>query len=144
MIKRLISCGLAFAFIGGVSFAAEMPGNNSVPMSNILQTLQNKGYKVVQEVKFEDGRYHVKAINAQGIETDVQVSESGEIANPKDAQMGLTALEAIQKVESAGYKNVYQIEVESDKYEIKAHDKEGKEVTLKVNNKTGEISKGWF
>lgn len=148
-MKKIIlsACsGLVLAVVTQIASADTLPAN-SLPMSKILQNLQTKGFTIIKEVEFEHGAFEVEAIGPQGNKLKLQVNpQTGEITNNKDNQTNqLSILAAVQKLEAAGYHNIYRIELDDSKYEVKALDKDGKEVSLKINANTGEIKKeGWF
>lgn len=134
--------GCLLAFSTQAVLADDIP-TTSIQMSSILQNLQTKGYNNVKKIKFEDGEYEAKVINAQGREEKLHINpQTGAILNaPKAAQANITALEAAKKVEAAGYHNIYKLEAEDgNEYEVKAIDKNGKKAELKVNATTGEIT----
>jgi uncharacterized membrane protein YkoI len=122
---------------------ADSAPSNAMPMSGVLEKLQAQGYNVVKEVEFEDGSYEVKAMNTQGRMEKFNVNpQTGEIVNPpKDNKNSISALEAVKKVEAEGYHGIYKVETEGRKYEVKALDKDGKKVELKVDGSSGKITK---
>ncbi|MBS0359524.1 MAG: PepSY domain-containing protein [Proteobacteria bacterium] len=124
------------------ALADDVP-SSSVQMSKILQNLQSKGYSNVREIEFEEGVYEVKAMTAQGNKIKIYVNpQTGEIINNAKAERNrMSALEVVQKLESAGYHNIYKIESHGHKYEVKAFDQNRKKAELKVDGNTGKISK---
>ncbi len=54
----------------------------------------------------------------------------------------ITLLDAVKKAEAEGYHDFYKVEFEKNKYEIKALDKSGKKIELKIDANTGTISEG--
>ncbi len=141
VINSLIAASI-LTFSSSVIFANDAP-TSSLPMSTILQNLKKAGYPAIEKVKFDDGKYKVEAINAQGQEETVYVNAQSGLVEAKQAKAAnkVTALDAAQKVEAAGYHNIYKIDSEEDSYEVKAIDKNGKEVKLKVNATSGAVSK---
>lgn len=141
VINSIIAASL-LACSSSAIFANDVP-TSSLPMSTILQNLKKSGYSVVEKVKFDGDKYKVKAINPQGQEETVYVNaQSGQVqAKQPKAANNLTALDVAKKVEAAGYHNIYKIDSEEDNYEVKAIDKSGKQVKLKVNSTSGEVSK---
>ena len=148
MKKTILSTlgGLFLILSAPIALADDIP-SNALPISKILQDLHAKGYTLIKKVEFEHGTYEVKAIGPNGNKMKLQVNpQTGEITNNKsnNAKM-MSMLDAVKKVESAGYHNIYKIKQEDNKYEVKALDKNGKKVELKINADTGEIKKeGWF
>lgn len=145
MKKTILSVcsGLILGFTTQTASADHMP-TTSLPMSKILQDLQEKGYGAFKEVEFEHNIYEIEAIGPQGNKLKLKVNpQTGELINDKHHPMSVLA--AVQKLESSGYHNIYKIEFDDNKYEMRALDKDGKKVTLKINANNGEIKKeGWF
>jgi hypothetical protein len=114
-------------------------------ISTIITKLQSKGYNIIRKIKFEDGAYEADVINAQGNEVTVKINPlTGDFFGSTENLARLSMLAAVKVVEAAGYKNIYKVKSDDDKYEVKALDKNGKEVGLEVNAISGEISKNWF
>lgn len=127
------------------SIYAEEPSTKSLTMSAVIQKLQSKGYNIIRKVKIEDGNYKAETINSQGIEVKVRInSQTGEITSSNEKPVKLTMFDAVKKVEAADYHDIYKVESEEGKYEVKAFGKDGKKVELEVNANTGNISKEWF
>lgn len=139
-----IIAGLTLAFATQISFADETPAT-LLDMSKILQNLNSKGYNIVRKVELEHGMYEAETINTQGNEIKIQINaQTGEITSPKESNKQITMLDAVKKVETEGYHNISKIKSEHGNYEIKALDKDGKKVELKVDASTGKINKAWF
>lgn len=115
------------------------------PMATVLQNLLASGYVAVKKLKYEGGVYKGEAIDVQGREVDVRIDpETGKVIEPKATARAITVVEAVNKVEAAGYHNVHEVEVEKDNYDVKALDKDGAEAKLKVDVYSGKVSKKWF
>ncbi len=123
-----------------VSFAGDVP-LNAKQMSQILQNIQKDGYNLVTKIEFNDDKFEAKAINSAGKEVKLEIAPmTGEVINPKKDEIStLTIFDVAQKVEGAGYKNIYLIDASKDTFKVKAHDKDNKKVTLEVDGKTGAI-----
>ncbi len=131
-----LSCFSAYA-------AEDMPAK-SLPITTIINNLESKGY-TAKEIKFKDSSYHVDAINKQGKEVDLTVNpETGVLNQTEKNTLTLSIQNAAKKVEAAGYRSIYYIKADDDKYVVKALDKDGKKVSLDVNGTSGEISKNLF
>lgn len=156
MIKQTLAAiaGSFLIFATQTVFANdhERPAN-AVDISAVIQNVQAKGYQDIREVEFDDGVYKVKAVNANGKKVNIYIDpQKNEILNVKTSHkvkkknntVKLSMLDAIKKVEAAGYHAVYEIDVEHHKYEIKALDKAGKKARLQVNGNTGKVSKKLF
>ncbi|MHB1947557.1 MAG: PepSY domain-containing protein [Gammaproteobacteria bacterium] len=147
MLKKklvfLIAGIFMILFAQGI-LAEELP-TKSLTMSSVIQKLQSKGYNIIRKVKIEDGNYKAETINSQGIEVKVRInSQTGEISSSNEKPVKLTMLDAVKKVEAAGYHDIYKVESEDGTYEVKAFGKDGKKAELKVNANTGDVSKEWF
>lgn len=139
------------------AMAADMPGNQmgaqtgaatgpSMNMMEVLNKLDAAGYHTIKEVELGmNGTYKVDTIDAKGKEVEFTVDPAKPMipAQPQGTKL-LTASEVAKKVMDAGYVNITKIKFKTDKYDVKAHDKNGKVVKLDVNVVTGEISKDWF
>jgi hypothetical protein len=75
---------------------------------------------------------------ALAIAGEANASESNRDGAPETAWLAKDAIKS--KLTGLGY-SVRKIEAEDGRYEVKASDKEGKKVELKVNPVTGEIEK---
>lgn len=133
---------LALTFVFGVSsvYAEDIP-KNLMPMTQVLQKLQSSGYNVVKKIEYNDDKYEATALNVVGEEVKLEVAPvTGEIMKPeRDKTPTVSIFDAAQKVETAGYKNIYYMNVDKDKYEVKAYNKEDKKVSLDVDAQTGAI-----
>lgn len=137
LISLLSGCLIALS--AQVTLADDIP-TTTLQMSSILQKLQAQGYNNIQKIKFEDGQYEANVSDAQGQIKKLKIDpKTGKIINlSKETQTYITALEAVKKVEAAGYHNIYELKVDNE-YEVKALDKEGNKKELEVNTKTGKV-----
>lgn len=132
--------GLILASATQTVLADEIP-NRTLPMSEILKIIQNRGYKAIREVEFDDGLYEVEAWDEKGNQLIFRLNPStGDfINNPKINKYPITILEAAQKIEDAGYHTIYKIEAHGSQYEIKAFGKNEKKIKLRMDANTGKI-----
>ena len=135
----LLTVASPFAF-------AEAPQSMPGQMVKVLDDLQSKGYIIVKKIEFkqENGAYEAKVLNAEGKNINIQINPTtGEMTKPKDEIEGLTAVQIAKKLQTAGYNNIYEIntEIMGNKYTIKVLDENGKKQSLKVDVKTGDITK---
>lgn len=143
-MRKLLAAGILFGLSSFV-VAAEMAPKETLPMSKILETLHEQGYNVVLKVELEGDAFKAKVIDAKGKEVKIEIaSETGKVNRSKAQPTNLTMVEAVKKVEEAGYKNIYKISTGHNEYEMKAYDKENKKVSLDVDSATGKINKEWF
>lgn len=111
------------------------------PMLSILKSLQAKGYSNINKIKFENGEYGAQVINSQGKVEKLQINaKTGEILNAPKPEPHITALEAVKRVDAAGYQNIYELAVDAHGYVVKALDKSGKNVDLSVDSATGKVT----
>jgi hypothetical protein len=140
MVINTTVVALLLCNVSGALAADKVP-DNAMKMSQLLQNIEKNGYGIIKSIKFDDGEYKATAINNQGDEVKLQIApQSGEILKPKENAGGLSIIEATQKVEQAGYRNIFEIDVKKDKYEMKAYDQKDKKVSLDVDAKSGKIS----
>ena len=62
-------------------FRDETPPANAKPLSAIIKTVEDHGYKVITEVEFENGKWEIEVHQAGGKEIELHVDAiSGQIA----------------------------------------------------------------
>ena len=115
-------------------------------MVKVLNDLKAKGYTIVKKVEFDDdnGEYKADVVNAAGKDLEIIVNpKTGKMVKPKEDITGWNALEIAKKVQDAGYKNIYEINTElmGDEYKVKALDEQGEKISIKVDIKSGKITK---
>ena len=74
----------------------------------------------------------------------IAVAAVAQDARPADGAAGaqrawLPIPQVVEKVEAAGFREIEEIERESGSYEVKALDRRGERVKLRVNPRTGEV-----
>ena len=104
------------------------------------------GYTIVKKVEFDDnnGEYKADVVNAAGKNLEIIVNpKTGKMVKPKEDITGWNALEIAQKVQHAGYKNIYEIDTElmGNEYKVKALDEKGEKIAIKVDIQSGKITK---
>jgi hypothetical protein len=61
-------------------FSDETPPPSAKPLSSIIKALEDKGYRAISEVEFEDGKWEVEVHRADGKEVELHVDPvSGQI-----------------------------------------------------------------
>lgn len=133
------------AFSAPLSFAEKMqtkPGE----MFKVLTDLKSKGYIIVKKIEFDDsnGVFIAKVVNGEGKNLELQVNpQTGQMAKPKNDITGWTAMEIAKKVQDAGYNNIYEINTEifGNEFKVKVLNDKGEKVSIKVDAKTGSITK---
>jgi len=154
MKKQLLVCIVAASLTATVLFAmtaaAAAPAkvaaiaNAPIAVSKVIENLEAKGYVGLREVELEDAVYQADVVTAEGEAMDVKVNAmTGEVMGSKGTPNHFSIVDIAKKVEEAGYR-ITQIKADGETYKVKALDKEDKKAALKVNARTGEISKKWF
>lgn len=137
VLSALTVCALG----SSIAFANEIP-SNSMQMSRILENIKKDGVNIIKKIELDNGKYEAKAINNTGNEIELEINaQTGEILQPTKSEdmPKLSIFDAVTKVEAAGYKNIYKIEANKNKYEVKAYDKNNKKVSLDMDATTGII-----
>ncbi len=147
--------------IPAVTLASPAPSNSSaapsaVPsaapsaapamdMMTLLTKLNDSGYNYIKEVELgSNGTYKVETLDAAGKKLELTIDPAHPNLPVQTASIKvLNTAEIAKKVMDAGYVNITKIKFKGDCYDVKAHDKNGKNVRLDVSV-TGEISKDWF
>ena len=63
-------------------FSDETPPANARPLSAIIKAVEDKGYKTITEVEFEDGKWEIEVHQAGGKEVEIHVDPvSGQISD---------------------------------------------------------------
>ncbi len=143
---------LASLFLGAaVVFASPLVLANAMKsepgqMVKVLNDLKSKGYTIVKKIEFneDNGDYKADVVNAAGKDLEISVNpKTGKMVKPKDDVTGWNALEIAQKVQHAGYKNIYEINTElmGNEYKVKALDEKGEKISIKVEIQSGKITK---
>ncbi|QDP73246.1 PepSY domain-containing protein [Legionella israelensis] len=146
-MKRKIFTGLIFiglhCMLSSTTWGETNQNTSSLKMSDILQSLYNKGYKNIHDIEKENGIIKAEGINEQGIRYELHLnSRTGEIIKQKqNMQLPLSALDIAKEVETQGYFDITEIEFDESRYKVKALDKSHKEVELQINPDTGKIER---
>ena len=111
---------------------------NAKPLSEILAGVQSKGYDPVIEIELDDDGWEIDAFKGKDVvEIDVD-PVSGEITSEEAETGGKPLAEILKAVEAQGYGPILEVELDDDGWEISAV-KDGEEVSLTADTKTGEI-----
>ena len=54
-------------------FKDELPPANAKPLSEIIKTVEDRGYKAISEVEFDDGVWKIEAHQPDGKEVHIKV-----------------------------------------------------------------------
>jgi hypothetical protein len=66
---------LAAAVVGAHAgwFSDETPPANAKPLSSIIKAVEDRGYKTITEVEFEDGKWEIEVHQAGGKEAKIHI-----------------------------------------------------------------------
>lgn len=137
------SLPLALSLILGSSIAIAAEKTPSVSAVDVLQRLDQAGYRQIQDIEYDDGTYKIEAYGSQGQKINFEINSKNMEIPPleKKGKSYLTMLQVARKLQGMGYIHIDQIEFDNDYYDVKAHDMNNNEVKLEVNSVTGEITK---
>jgi uncharacterized membrane protein YkoI len=84
LMKKLIIAALFFSMLFlQASIASEMPPNNAKPLSEIVRTLEEKGYSPIVDIEFEDSQWEVKTYK-EGVKRKIKIDPvSGKIVSDR-------------------------------------------------------------
>ena len=119
----------------------------ALPVTAILDRLDERGFTHVSKIKYSDGVYSIKAMNPEGQPVKYRVNAQTGSPIPQDDEDSsgkFSMRDAIKVVEDAGYHGIYEIEQDGHIYEIEAFDKNEHKAGFEVDSKTGKMSKNWF
>lgn len=151
MIKELVSAvllGCCLIFFP-CAFAGDIP-STYIDISTVIESLQRHGYHHIRAIDLTDNAYHVDALSNTGKPVSLNIdSQTNQITkvNPDSSNRivakspQISILAAINKVEKAGYKNIYGINLQDHDhtYHVKAYDNDDKQTELVVDCDTGDI-----
>lgn len=120
-----------------------VPSKSVVPISKILEKLNNAGYVKVFSIQLNPQMiYNVVALDNEGDQNGLQLSaETGEIIQMQEKQPELDMSDIVNKVESVGYGDLSSVQIQDGSFIVQCVDANGNKVTLKVNASSGEIQK---
>jgi uncharacterized membrane protein YkoI len=65
-------------------FIDEVPPADAKPLSEVIKSLEDQGYKTIEEVDFDDDEWEIKVHQADGSEVELHVNAiSGQITQKK-------------------------------------------------------------
>jgi hypothetical protein len=92
-------------------------------------------------VQFGQGTYKAKVLDALGNEYSLAINpRTGDVTDTKVVRMKVNMNEAVDNVASAGYKDIYSIEMDHGKYVVKAFNKDDTKVKLVVDGMSGDVN----
>ena len=85
MFARSVLTGCLLAGMVSLAFAdSDKPPAGSVPVEQVASRLQSQGYNI-SKIKFDDGRYKVKATDSTGHKIKLSVSpQTGDVVSKGD------------------------------------------------------------
>jgi hypothetical protein len=140
-MKTQLALGLLLLNISfaPIALATNQPPENAMKMSQILERLQQEGYYLVKSIEYNGKVYEVEVLKNDGDKEKIEITINGEVIKANNDKKLMSLMDAIKQVENSGYKNIYKIKADAKKYEIKAYDKDNKQVDLDVDATTGQI-----
>jgi hypothetical protein len=57
-------------------FTDEVPPANAKPLSDVIKSLEDQGYKAIEEVEFDDNEWEIEVHQADGSEIELHVDAS--------------------------------------------------------------------
>ncbi len=80
----LAACLVAGSVSLALADSSKVAATGSIPVAQVTTRLQSQGYNVTK-IKFDDGRYKVKAIDATGHKTKLEVNpQTGDVLSKAD------------------------------------------------------------
>lgn len=136
----------ALLTISSLVFAGDIP-STYINIATVIESLQSQGYHHIKEIMLDDNAYHVEALSRAGKWVSLFVdSQTNQITQVNPGNSGkaarspqITLLMAINKVEKAGYRNIYGVNLQGNAYHIKAYDQDDKQTELTIDSATGDI-----
>ena len=129
--------------------AALRNGHGLPSAAQVVQTLQDAGWSIVQELEFDDGLWEAEVRRAKGqpkYEVYVHpvtlaiLNDGGTPASSGTSMSALSAQQIIAALQSAGYRNIHDVEFDDDGYwEADATNADGQCVELDINPTTGAV-----
>lgn len=137
-MNRLLSAGILLA-VATPSFAAStVPPSADAARS--LATLEAAGYRHIEDLEFEDGLWQAEATRADGRRVDVVLTpEGGNVLDPLQVTRAVPIESVLATVTGSGYTDVRDIERDGVLYEVDAHDRQGRAVSVQVSAQDGRI-----
>ena len=85
MLPKLVLVAFLSAGTASLAYAdTDIPPAGSVPVEQVTSRLQSQGYNI-KKIKFDDGRYKVKAVDPTGHKIKLYVSpRSGDVVSKGD------------------------------------------------------------
>lgn len=124
--------------------SGQLPG-----AAQVMQTLKNAGWAIVQELDFDDGLWEAEVRQGRGqpkVEVYVHpvtlaiLDPAGTPASGGTAASVLSAQEIVAALQGAGYRNIHDVEFDDDGYwEAEATNASGQCVDLYINPTTGAV-----
>ena len=123
-------------------------GTTALDAADIRALLSSRGYTSLDDIEFDDGLWNAKARNTlrqrvylvihpvTGEILDERVHGTPSTSTPQSA---LSAAQIIQSAESAGYRNLHDLDFDDGVWEADAINAQGQRVEIKIDPFTGSI-----
>ena len=108
--------------------------------ADIAATLQAAGYAEVREVEYDDGLWEAEVRRASGLWGDVAVDPAtGEVFDAQSPRPLIELPAVLAAIESAGYRQVHDIDRDGALWDADAYDLDGQRVELRISGYDGRI-----
>lgn len=146
-MKVLLGLGLVIGTLAAIPLASadEKPPADGKKLTEVLASLNDKGYAPIVEISFDDGVWEAEAYKddtafevALDPSTGEVVSEHRDNGDPKPPADSMPLVKMIAALEKAGYENVNDISFEGKSWEVEAT-RDNQKRELRVDAKDGRV-----
>lgn len=128
----------AFSFLVAGTAAIAAGPLDSADM--VIEKLAAAGHTDVRKVELDDGLWEAEVRGDDGRSYDLHViPETGTILDPRSDRAVLTAAEVRAHLESSGFTDVDDLDLDGAVWEADARDADGNEVDLLINGFDGSV-----
>lgn len=136
MKALLLISGATLAFAG----AAAAQAISSPDSQQALDTLRSAGYGEVRELEFDDGLWEAEVQRENGHWGEVAVDPAtGEIFDARSPRRLIAIGEVLAALESAGYRDVHDVDRDGALWEADAIGADGQPLELRISGYDGRI-----
>ena len=121
-------------------------GTTALDAADVRALLAAQGYTTINDIEFDDGLWQAKALNAFRQRVYLVIHPvTGAILNesthgqPSTPGASLSAAEIVQRLESAGYRYIHDLEFDDGVWEADAINARGQRVEIKVDPVTSGV-----
>lgn len=108
--------------------------------ADIEATLHGAGYTEIREIEYDDGLWEAEVRRASGLWGDVAVDPAtGEVFDAQSPRPLIELPAVLAAIESAGYRQVHDIDRDGALWDADAYDLDGQRVELRISGYDGRI-----